>query len=104
MSVILSPDYRRRLREFWKAHENFLHTRIGIAALKTAIGAPFTWQTLDRALRGQPVSESTRDFIVGWLNTYAYEPKRGQHRDFKRAASNDSEEAEASTATQRGSR
>ena len=101
MSVILHPDYRRRLREFWKAHETHLRLRISVAALKTAMGAPFSWRTLDRALRGQPVSEATRAFIVQWLDRHSPEGGAAPVRDYKSAAANDAEEE---TRTVRGSR
>jgi hypothetical protein len=100
--VVLGPDYRRRLRQFQAEHGRRLRCRIGWPELKLAMSAPFSWQTLQSAGLGKSVSESTRNFIVQWLDRYYPEqPGAPAARDYKSAAANDDQET---TRTVRGSR
>lgn len=38
--------------------------------LRAALDAPFTWETLQRAMAGNPIQERNRDFLVQWLDRY----------------------------------
>jgi hypothetical protein len=89
--VVLGPDYRRRLRQFQLEHGRRLRVTLGVDELRNAMSAPFGAAALGRALRGQPVMESTRNFLVQWLDRYYPEPVIDLARDYKRAAGNDAE-------------
>jgi hypothetical protein len=79
-SKVLRADYIKRLKRFQTAE------RLSLPQLKLAMGAPFTWSTLARALRGQPIWELSYAYIVQWLDRYA--PEKPLH-DGKSAAAGD---------------
>ena len=99
--VVLGPEYRRRLYLVRMDHARRLRCRVGWPEMKLAMSAPFKWLTLQRAYQGKPVQESTRNFIVQWLDRYFLGVPATPVRDYKSAAANDHEEE---TRTVRGSR
>lgn len=93
-SAVLSPQDRRRLKQFQAEHGRRIGVSMGLPQLKLAMAAPFSWETLQRAITGKPISADYHEFIVSFLNRYA----RGQEGlvlDYKsRAAGEREEEAE----------
>lgn len=57
--------------------------------LKLAMDAPFTWQTLKRAIEGSPVAEFNHDFIVEWLDRFVPAKPGPKIRDYKADAAGD---------------
>jgi hypothetical protein len=102
-NVTLGPDYRRRLKQFQIEHGRRLRVVLGLDELRNSMSAPFGAAALGRAIRGATIQESTRNFIVQWLDRYFPEDAAAE-RDYKRAAAGDAEEPEESTVTARGSR
>lgn len=106
-AVVLSEHDRKRLRRFRQRHGNYLGVHLGLPALRTAMQAPFRWETLRRAMEGLPVSPETRDWIVAFLNSQEPPSTPAQRRmDYKSLAAgerNNGEEEDAAR-TLRGSR
>lgn len=100
-SVVLSVGDRRRLRKFQTEHGVRLGVSIGLPQLKLSMSAPFSWETLQRALEGKPIWHSYHEFIVAFLDRHAPKPQAAM--DFKTRASGDREE-ETAERVQRGSR
>jgi hypothetical protein len=74
-SRALSHSDRRRLREFRARHAARLGlSSLSIPVLKTSMGAPFTWETLKRALEGKKVRADNYQFIKAFLDKYAPAP------------------------------
>jgi hypothetical protein len=69
-SRILSAADRTRLRQFQREHGQRLGVSIGLPQLRASMGAPFSWETLQRALAGKPIWESYHDFIVAFLDRH----------------------------------
>ena len=44
--------------------------RLSFPQLKLAMDAPFRWQTLKRALEGEPVWELNHKFLVEWIDAH----------------------------------
>lgn len=113
-SKILSAADRRRLRQFQKEHAQLLGVSIGLPQLKLSMEAPFSWETLQRALRGQPIWQTYHEFIVKFLDRHMpqSDPPGSTNRrpggpgfvDFKSCASGEREEEEETELTHRGSR
>jgi hypothetical protein len=71
----LSLNDRRRLREFRARHAARLgFSSLSIPALKTSIGAPFTWETLKRALEGKKIRADNYEFIKEFLDRVQHKP------------------------------
>jgi hypothetical protein len=104
-SAVLSADDRRRLRKFRAARERVLRVFIGIPELRRSMDAPFSWETLQRALTGKPISLRNYDFIVKFLDrfeaqgTFPYTDSNGGHGQGRGGGNFSQEEA-----TRRGSR
>ena len=65
----LSPDIRRRLREFRMRRAATLgRSSLSIPLLKLSMNAPFTWETLQRALEGKPLRADNCEFIEEFLD------------------------------------
>lgn len=102
-SRILSARDRGRLRQFQTDHARRIGVSIGLPQLKLAMQAPFSWETLQRALRGKPVWESYHEFIVAFLDLHCPLPQSAM--DYKSRASGEREEENgAGVQTHRGSR
>lgn len=85
----LSPDVRRRLREFSTRHAARLGVPLlSVSNLRSAMNAPFTWKTLLRALQGKTIRADNCEFIEAFVNRHV--PGRAAasgQRDFKSLAS-----------------
>jgi hypothetical protein len=92
-SKILSVADRRRLRKFQDDHARRLGVSVGLPQLNLAMEAPFSWETLQRALDGKPVWHSYHEFIVAFLDRVSPRPQSAM--DFKSRASGDREDPEA---------
>lgn len=99
----LSPDQIDRLTRFRVAN------RYSLPQLRSAMSAPFGWETLKKALAGRPVWVLNHSYIVQWLDRFV--PARALP-DGKAAAAGDrqdpeepnAEETETTNGTVRGSR
>lgn len=68
----LSSSYRRRLREFRARHASRLGmSSLSIPQLKLCMQAPFTWETLKRALAGKALRADNSKFIEDFLDRHA---------------------------------
>ena len=63
--------------------------RYSLAQLRLAMDAPFTWQTVQRAISGKPVWELNHAFIVDWLDRYVPVKPGPRTVDYKSAAAHD---------------
>jgi hypothetical protein len=99
--AVLSVADRRRLRKFQEEHSRRLGMSIGLPQLKTSMSAPFSWETLQRALAGKPIWESYHEFIVSFLDRHV--PPPPPPLDWKQRASGEREE-ESAEPIHRGSR
>lgn len=90
----LPPNYRRRLREFRAHHAARLEvSSLSIPQLKLAMQAPFTWETLQRAIAGKPIRACNCQFIEEFLNRVAPPlPATSGHIDGKSAAAGEHDE------------
>jgi len=71
----LSSSYRRRLREFRTHHASRLGvSSLSIPQLKLCMQAPFTWETLKRALAGKALRADNCQFIEQFLDKHAALP------------------------------
>jgi len=77
-SKTLRPDEIARLTALRIAQ------RLSFPQLKLAMDAPFRWQTLKRALEGEPVWELNHKFLVEWIDAHC--PKKTAPEDGKAAA------------------
>jgi hypothetical protein len=76
----LSMGDRRRLREFRMRHAARLgFSSLSIPVLKSCMGAPFTWETLKRALEGKKVRADNCGFIEAFLDRHAPAPPAAEH-------------------------
>lgn len=100
-SKVLSVGDRRRLRKYQQEHSRRLGVSIGLPQLKLSMEAPFSWETLQRALDGKPIWHSYHEFIVAFLDRHMPHPQSAM--DFKSRASGEHEEEETEV-THRGSR
>jgi hypothetical protein len=100
-SKILSVGDRRRLRKFQNDHARRLGVSIGLPQLRLSMEAPFSWETLQRALDGKPIWHSYHEFIVAFLDHHAPSPQSAM--DFKSRAAGEQEE-ETAEPMHRGSR
>lgn len=115
-SKILSPADRRRLRQFQSEHSRRLRVPIGLPQLKLSMEAPFSWETLQRALAGKPIWESYHEFIVAFLDRARPAPQsrpghgvctyKTPHReiDYKSRASGEREDPETEGAVSKAAR
>lgn len=88
-SKTLTAEMIERLQRFRRSK------RYSVPQLKLAMVAPCNWQTLQRALDGQPVWELTYEFIETWLDKFVPANADGADpRDFKRAAANNDQNDE----------
>lgn len=80
-SRVLRPDQIKRLENYRIAR------RLSIYALNAAMGGRenFTWEVLDRALKGKPVAELNHRFIVEWIERHV-SPEPETKPDGKTAA------------------
>jgi hypothetical protein len=101
-SRVLSTADRRRLRQFQEEHSHRLGVSVGGPQLKSAMEAPFSWETLQRALRGLAISADYHQFIVAFLDRHVPEPRAPL--DYKQRASGETEEENGAAITHRGSR
>jgi hypothetical protein len=70
--------------------------------LREALAAPFTWETLRRAIEGKPIQERNRDFIVQWLDRYvpaSAAPRAGMDAKSRAAGERDEEPVEVQEET-----
>jgi hypothetical protein len=102
-SRVLSVTDRRRLRKFRDEHGRHLGVSLGIPELKCSMSAPFSWETLQRALAGKPIWESYHEFIVSFLDRHVPPPPPPPPLDWKARASGEREE-ESAEPIHRGSR
>jgi len=100
-SKILSQADCRRLRQFQREHAQRLGVSIGLPQLRLSMGAPFSWETLQRALAGKPIWESYHEFIVAFLDRHM-PSKVSSLFDFKSRASGEREEEETAEPIHRG--
>lgn len=100
-SKSLSVEDRRRLRKYQSDHSRRLGVSVGLPQLKLAMEAPFSWETIRRALEGRPIWHSYHEFIVTFLDRV--EPRAQAAMDFKSRASGEHEEEDAEP-IHRGSR
>lgn len=106
-SRTLNPEYRARLEKFRRLSHEGARSGYSLAQLRSAMAAPFGWQTLKKALAGQPVWELSHAYIMEWIDRYL--PAAPVIHSGKDAAAGDGpeeengEESEA-TRTVRGSR
>lgn len=71
----LSPDVRRRLRKFRANYAARLgRSSLSIPQLKLSMNAPFTWETLQRAIAGKPIRSDNCQFIEEFLDRHAPKP------------------------------
>jgi len=77
-SKTLQPDQIARLTALRIAQ------RLSFPQLKLAMDAPFRWQTLKRALEGEPVWELNHKFLVEWIDAHC--PQKPAPSDGKTAA------------------
>jgi hypothetical protein len=91
-SRILSVADRGRLRQLQREHGQRLGVSIGLPQLKASMGAPFSWETLQRALAGKPIWESYHDFIVAFLDRHIPASSAAPPLDYKSRASGEREE------------
>lgn len=71
----LPPNYRRRLREFRMRHAARMGlSSLSIPQLKLSMQAPFTWETLKRALTGKAIRSDNCRFIEEFLDRHAPQP------------------------------
>jgi hypothetical protein len=101
-SKILSAADRRRLRQFQSEHSRRLRVSIGLPQLKLSMEAPFSWETLQRALAGKPIWESYHEFIVAFLDRAV--PGAQPRMDYKSRASGEREDESEAEPIHRGSR
>jgi hypothetical protein len=72
----LSQGDRRRLREFRMRHAARLgFSSISIPVLRMSMEAPFTWETLKRAMEGKKIRADSCQFVEEFLDRHA-----GAHR------------------------
>jgi hypothetical protein len=102
--MVLSPRDRQRLLRFQQVHSRRLGVSIGLPQLKLAMNAPFSWETLQRALAGQRIMLESYNFIVGFLEEHCPPLPGPAPADYKARAAGEREEPEAETVTHRGSR
>jgi hypothetical protein len=69
-SKILPKDYIERLERFRRAPHDGAPGGYGLPMLRSAMSAPFTWETLQRALDGLPVAELTHAWLVAWIDKH----------------------------------
>jgi len=93
----LSPDVRRRLKEFRARHAARLgFSSLSIPALKTSMSAPFTWETLKRAMEGKKVRADNCQFIEEFLDRHsARRPQLALGLDRKTVSAGEREYEEA---------
>ena len=77
-SKTLQPDQIARLTALRIAQ------RLSFPQLKLTMDAPFRWQTLKRALEGEPVWELNHKFLVEWIDAHC--PQKPAPADGKTAA------------------
>lgn len=99
---VLSDFHRDRLRRFQREHSARLGVSLGLPQLRMSMGAPFSWETLQRALRGKPISADYHDFIVAFLDRHVA-GERTAPMDFKSRGAGEHEE-ETAEPLHRGSR
>jgi hypothetical protein len=100
----LTQDQIQRLEKFRRASHDGAPHGYSVALLRTAMGARFSPETLQKALQGLPVWILYHAYIVEWLDRFL--PAAGLPVDGKTAAAggdNGDEETEAAR-TIRGSR
>jgi hypothetical protein len=89
----LPRSYRQRLREFRSRHAaNLGLSTLSIPLLKTSMSAPFTWETLQRAIAGKPIRACNCQFIEEFLDRYLPRPVPAAGIDGKSAAAGEHEE------------
>lgn len=95
-SQALRPDQIKRLERFRVAR------RLSIVQLNAAMGGRqnFTWEVLDRALKGKPVAEINHRIIVDWMERHV--PEEKAPRDYKTAAAGDRADESALPAGESG--
>lgn len=94
---VLSSSYRRRLREFRAHHAARLGlSTLSIPLLKTSMGAPFTWETLKRALAGKALRADNCQFIEQFLDRHSPKPSAAAGLDQKTLAAGGREPEEQS--------
>lgn len=62
---VLSPDRIAWLDNFRRQHG------YSMPRLNRALGSPFKWRTLQKAIDGKPILEVSHGYIVQWLERYA---------------------------------
>jgi|HubBroStandDraft_6_1064221.scaffolds.fasta_scaffold149198_5 hypothetical protein len=93
-SRVLSLNDRGRLRQFQIDHARRLGVSVGLPQLKSAMEAPFSWETLQRALAGKPIWDSYHAFIVAFLDRHVPAAHPATEVDFKSRASGERDEEE----------
>jgi hypothetical protein len=69
-SRVLSPEQIERLETFRHAsHEGAPHG-YSLPLLRSAMGAGFSWETLQKALQGRPVWIMHHAYIVQWIERF----------------------------------
>jgi hypothetical protein len=83
----MTASWKLRRHQIDRLQGYQISRRLDICQLKLAMeGAPFTYGTLGRALRGSAIQESSYRFIVEWLDKVVPEKELP---DGKAAAAND---------------
>jgi hypothetical protein len=96
---VLRKEQIDRLEKFRRAPHDGAPNGYSLLQLKRAMSAPFTWETLRKALQGLPVWDLSYFYIASWIDRYLSAPPR----DGKTAAagrdseSNETPETEAET-------
>jgi hypothetical protein len=98
-SLVLTPHNRRRLMNARLASSRRLNCPVGFPQLKLVMGAPFSWETLQRACAGNPIWADYHEFIVAWLDAH-FPDRRAPAPDFKRAAAHDAPDPKEEPAEQ----
>ena len=109
-SAVLSPKDRRRLVGYKLRRSRELDVHLGIPQLRLAMGAPFSWETLQRAVQGKRIHVDTHAWILSFLDAQMPRTRLSDEPaelDFKSLAAGerpDDAETANSTRTVRGSR
>lgn len=70
----LTPEQIERLRKFKMARHDGALSGYSLPQLRSAMAAPFSWETLEKALRGAPVWVNSHAYIVQWLDRFVPAP------------------------------
>jgi len=69
-TLTLTQNQINRLRHFKNSPHEGAGAGYSFPQLKTAMSAPFGWETLKKALHGQPIWDLHHNFITQWIDRY----------------------------------